>query len=537
MWKHLRLLAILMMAGSLTASAASMQAAVDCSQDIDIDRALRGCAQIVDDRSVSAKSRAEASHNRGLIYYKIKEYDKSISDFDRALKLQPDYYDAYVSRGTAYEEGKGDHDRAIADYDRAIRLQSYQATPYYNRGLAHSRKNNYSQAIADFSQALRLKPDYAAAYNYRGLVHRYNKNYDEAITDFDQAIRLKPDASWAFSNRGDTHSLRNDYDRAIADYDQAIRIDPALAAAFTNRGQAREKLGQRDQAIADYRAALAVPARYESGEWAQKTARERLIALTTESLAPIQSPDTLAPIQATSVGRRIALVIGNSAYQGVGRLANPANDGRAIAVSLRRLGFAEVVERYDLGVVAMGVALKDFGDRTGNADWAVVYYAGHGMEMNGISYLIPVDAKLEKDTHVADETIALSRVLEKVENARKLRLVILDACRNNPFVARMVRTGGALRSIGRGLAQVEPEGGVLVAYAAKHGSTAEDGPGANSPFAEALLAHMEDPGLEINFLFRKVRDRVLANTGRRQEPFLYGSLPSESLFFKQAEAR
>jgi len=202
-------------------------------------------------------------------------------------------------------------------------------------------------------------------------------------------------------------------------------------------------------------------------------------------------------------GRRIALVIGNSAYQAAGRLVNPANDARAVAASFRRLGFAEVIERYDLDLTSMSTAIKYFGDRSTAADWAVVYYSGHGLEMNGIAYLIPVDARLERDTHVSDETVALSRVLDKVESARKLRLVILDACRNNPFVARMIRSAGVTRSIGRGHAPIEPEGGVLVAYAAKHGTTAEDGTGTNSPFAEALLANLEEPGLEINFCFEE----------------------------------
>jgi uncharacterized caspase-like protein len=118
------------------------------------------------------------------------------------------------------------------------------------------------------------------------------------------------------------------------------------------------------------------------------------------------------------------------------------------------------------------------------------------MEVNGAAYLIPVDAKLERDTHVSDETVALNRVPEKVEGAQKLRLVILDACRNNPFVARMVRSSST-RSVGRGLAPIEPEGGVLVAYSAKHGTTAEDGSGLNSPFSEALLEYLEEPKLEL----------------------------------------
>jgi uncharacterized caspase-like protein len=155
----------------------------------------------------------------------------------------------------------------------------------------------------------------------------------------------------------------------------------------------------------------------------------------------------------------------------------------------------------------------------------------------GSGVLVPIDAELKRDSHVSDETLSLTQVQAKVDAASKLGLVILDACRNNPFVSRMARTGGATRSIGRGLSPIEPEGNVLVAYAAKHGTTADDGSGKHSPFTEALLANIEEPGLEINFLFRKVRDHVRAKTAKQQEPFLYGSLGSEPLYFKTATAR
>jgi uncharacterized caspase-like protein len=182
----------------------------------------------------------------------------------------------------------------------------------------------------------------------------------------------------------------------------------------------------------------------------------------------------------------------------VSRLPNPINDARAIAATLRRLEFAEVMERYDLTLAGLGDALKTFGDKTADADWAVIYFAGHGVEMNGVAYLIPVDAKLQRDAHVFDETLPLERLLTKVETARKLRLVILDACRNNPFTSRMIRNSATNRSVGRGLAFIEPDAGVLVAYSAKHGTTALDGEGSNSPFAEALLANLEEPGVEVH---------------------------------------
>jgi uncharacterized caspase-like protein len=179
----------------------------------------------------------------------------------------------------------------------------------------------------------------------------------------------------------------------------------------------------------------------------------------------------------------------------------------------------------------MIAALREFEREAEKADWAVVYYAGHGIEVGGVNYLIPVDAALKVDKDVQDEAVPLDRVLSAIESAKRLRLVILDACRDNPFVTSMKRSI-ASRSIGRGLAQIEPDGGVLVAYAAKHGQVALDGDGANSPFVDALVKRLETPGLDISLLFRQVRDDVLAATRRQQEPYVYGSLPGEVLSFR-----
>ena len=226
---------------------------------------------------------------------------------------------------------------------------------------------------------------------------------------------------------------------------------------------------------------------------------------------------------------RIALVIGNSTYVHGGRLVNPSNDAAAVARRCVQDGFS-VVSRADLGKDQIEDALKRFTRDAASADVAVVYYAGHGIEMGGTNYLIPVDATLAADSDVDFEAVPLDLVLKSVEGAHRLKLVILDACRNNPFRDAMRRSGGA-RSIGRGLARVEPEGDMLVAYAARRGSTAEDGDSANSPFAAALVHRLTTPGLEIGFLFRKVRDDVLAATGQRQEPAIYGSLGGQEFYF------
>src|SRR5437879_13700238 len=153
--------------------------------------------------------------------------------------------------------------------------------------------------------------------------------------------------------------------------------------------------------------------------------------------------------------KRVALVIGNSSYRNVAKLSNPANDAAAVATMFKSAGFDAVESKLNLTVGELRKALRDFGNRSRDADVAVVYYAGHGIELDGTNYLIPVDATLETDTDVLDETLPLDRVLVASEPAKQLRLVILDACPDNPFAKNMKRTI-ASRAIGRGLANVEP---------------------------------------------------------------------------------
>ncbi|MEW6148371.1 MAG: caspase family protein, partial [Pseudomonadota bacterium] len=228
-------------------------------------------------------------------------------------------------------------------------------------------------------------------------------------------------------------------------------------------------------------------------------------------------------------GKRVALVLANSAYQHAPSLANPVNDGSVMARTLKEAGFDVVDSRHDLSAQDTRRVLRDFADATRDADIAVVYYAGHGIEVEGSNYLIPVDAKLERDTDVYDEALSLDRVLVAVEPAKQLRLVILDACRDNPFGKRMKRTI-ASRGFGRGLAQVEPTSpNTLIAYSAKAGFTAQDGDGVNSPFTVALSKHLTTPGLDVRRAFGFVRDEVLRSTGNKQEPFVYGSLGGEDM--------
>ncbi|MBR0845309.1 caspase family protein, partial [Bradyrhizobium liaoningense] len=227
--------------------------------------------------------------------------------------------------------------------------------------------------------------------------------------------------------------------------------------------------------------------------------------------------------------KRVALVIGNSAYKSVPKLTNPANDATLVGGMFKKAGFDNVDVRLDLNAADMRRSLREFAGRTRDAEVAVIYYAGHGIELDGTNYLIPTDAALETDGDVLDETVALDRALFAVEPAKQLRLVILDACRDNPFAKTMKRTV-ASRAVGRGLAKVEPTSpNTMIAFAAKAGSTASDGDAKNSPFATALVERLPMPGLDLRKAFGFVRDDVLKTTGYKQEPYVYGSLGGDDV--------
>lgn len=225
---------------------------------------------------------------------------------------------------------------------------------------------------------------------------------------------------------------------------------------------------------------------------------------------------------------RIALVIGNSSYEAVPRLPNPVRDADAVAEALERLGFEVSVGRDTRKATLEGL-LADFSEKAAHAEMAVVFYAGHGIEVGGENYLIPVDAKLKSDTRIKFEAVSLSDILSAIEGGNGIKLVLLDACRNNPFIASME---GRTRSVGRGLAKVEAADGIYISYSAAAGTTASDGEGNHSPYTEALLSTIEEPGLELNFLFRKVARFVKQKTNGAQTPFEYGRLPDVSIYLK-----
>jgi hypothetical protein len=230
-------------------------------------------------------------------------------------------------------------------------------------------------------------------------------------------------------------------------------------------------------------------------------------------------------VPATAEARKVALVIGNTSYEHASALANPANDIKIVADAAKKAGFDEVVVANDLTNQAFQNAMRDFRAKANGADVAMVYFAGHGIEAQGKNWLLPTDAKLESDLDLPYEAIQLDRLMEAVSGAQ-IRIVVLDACRNNPFGSKW-RSG--TRAVARGMAGVEADD-VLVIFAAAPGQTASDGTGTNSPFALALARRLPEADLPVQLLGGAIRDDVLAATGGNQRPFVSASITGTPVY-------
>ena len=568
-----------------------------CFETSDWDRKIVGCSRVLEDGNLPVQDRFSAYTHRGdayresgkydlamadftaakrlkpndaygfnsmgVLYTELGEFDRGISEFNEALRLKPNWAVALSNRASAWDD-KGEYDRAIVGFTDAIRRDPKYVDAYHLRGVVWRNKGQYDRAIEDSNQALRLNPKFATSYSLRGEVYRLKGDLERALPEHNKAIQFQPKFPLSFNKRGDTYRYKGDFDRAFADYDQALRLEPGFIPAFTGRGLTFEKMGDYARARIEFEAATTSQSKFRgaAAQSALETARARLAAIDSGAPQPVIAPAPARASSANSIatpvvaapvavpaakrpaGRRVALVIGNAAYKSVPTLANPQRDAVAMAKSLRAIGFDTVTLAEDTTREKLIDALRTFANDAEKAEWAMVYYAGHGIEINGTNYLIPVDAKLAADRDVQFEAVPLDQVMASIEGAKKLRLVVLDACRDNPFAPQMRRTvapdavvastaGGAIgtRSIGRGLSEVKVTGATLVVYAAKHGQTALDGEGGNSPFAVALVQRMATPNVEINKVFRLVRDDVMEATAGRQEPYSYGSLPGREDFF------
>jgi Flp pilus assembly protein TadD len=509
------------------AEAATQRDLNDCQRFGDPDRGIAACTSVLDDKRISISDHAGLLANRAIFY-----------------------------------TAKGEFDRALADYNDSLRLAPNNAISHNGRGAILRNMGELDAALADYTEAIRLDPRSHKAYANRGQIWCLKGDLDRALADQDLHIRINYNDPIGYLFRGDTYRYRGDFARALADFDRAQALSAPSSAPFTSRGLTYEKMGDFVHARAEFEKAVASPNPYHTDmdRSALETARARLAALDSGSAQPLipaaaakAASDHSIPTPAIAVpkivavkapqGRRIALVIGNSAYENVPALPNPQKDAAAMAAALRNIGFEVVTLANNLTHEKMIESLRNFANEAEKSDWAMIYYAGHGMEVGGVNYLVPVDARISVDRDIQFEAVPLSQVLSAAD-ARKIKVIVLDACRDNPFKPRKTATPEGMAdaptagapiatrsTTGRGLAEVKVQGATLVVYAAKDGQVALDGDGDNSPFAVAMVQRIATPGVEINKIFRLVRDDVMEATAGRQEPYTYGSLPGKEDFF------
>lgn len=523
----------------------------------DLDGALADHAEAVtlapDDENVYV--------NRSLVYRDKRDYDRALADLGEAILRNPKSDLAYADRGEIWQL-KGDYDRSITDLEKATALNPKSPVALTLLGDTLRYKGALDRALDAYNAANGAVSDFVAAYTGRGLVFEKKGDFASARAEFQKALALPSDSD-AEKARPAQALARDGLDninKELARIAQA-KADEAKAGAadLTARGRAEQAAAQAEAKAREAEAkAREAEAKLQEAE-AQQTAAQTG-AMTAEARAKAleatvkareaeaeerisqaeqrakqleaQIAAASAPVALPDQGRRVALVFGNSAYHSVPLLPNPRKDAEAVAESLKAAGFSSVTLVEDATLAQMKKALRDFQQAADQADWAMVYYAGHGIEISGQNYLIPVDAHLQSDRDADDESIPLRYVLDRIHNARKLRLVILDACRENPFQGMMKREI-ASRAVARGLAPYEPKiANEMVVYAAKDGEQAADGESAgHSPFAKALIERISTPRIEINKVFRLVTSDVLVATNNRQQPFVYGSTPGEDDFY------
>jgi tetratricopeptide (TPR) repeat protein len=519
-----------------------------------------------------------AYKNRGMIYENKGEFDKALADFRMALNLDPEKKERLGREGAQGIEriqqklaaaggsrpapGASTDDQAVcfrgaagnetsAACTRLIasgKLSSGElARAFYQRGMVSTRTGNFDAAMADVTEAVRLDPNNVNARALRAAGYVGKGDYDRALADLKEARRLDAKSFLTANVFGVYYNAKGEYDRALTELNEAIRLNSNGMYAYKNRGISYEHKGEHDKALADFRKALSFDPEgkervgREAWEGIERV-QQKLAALRAKpaptaaqtSPSPTAAPTSPSLVTAlpTDSRRRVALVIGNGKYQFATPLPNPPNDASDIANALRKLGF-DVVEGRDLDRPGMDNAIRQFSRKLDGADIALFFYAGHGLQVNGKNYLVPVDAKLERPGDLALDAVDIGNVLAQMEAEKRVNLIFLDACRDNPLARSLARSLGTRSSaVGQGLASIQSAIGTMIAYATQPDNVALDGEGRNSPFTTALLKHIVTPGLEIGTLMRRVRADVIAATREKQVPWDHSSLVGDVILLK-----
>lgn len=411
--------------------------------------------------------------------------------------------------------------RALSDFDTIITLTK-EAGYFDNRQSVYRLLGRYDEALKDANEAVSLAPNSAYVYHSRGTVLLEMGRYDEAVDNFTRAFELEPGHVFDLYDRGRAHHFARRFDLAIQDFTQVLKLDPAFPA-LRERAVAlmnSQELAAAEEDIKNYLSA-------RPNDYAAQKIAEQIALRRTPQYFDAQSP------KVSSKGRRVALVMGNSAYTNAPSLSNPRNDAGDIAEALRQRGFV-VITGFDLNKGDMEKLLYRFASNLDAADVALFFYAGHGLQVNGINYLVPVDAKIDSPLALDFELIKMDLVQHVMEQKPNIsNIVILDACRNNPLTRNLASyTGARSLEIGQGLAQFTASVGTLIAFSTQPGNVALDGEGRNSPFSEALAQQLRFGGdrEDIYDVLINVRNQVMRSTENRQVPWEHSALRSHFYF-------
>jgi tetratricopeptide (TPR) repeat protein len=533
------------------------------SEGTPADKQIDACNKIIALKVFSGEKLATVYFWRAVGWNKKGNYAQVIADATESLRLRPGAIALYNLRGSAYYD-KGEYDIAIADFNDALRIGPPSGIVYHNRGNAWRGKGDNEKALADYDSAIRIGPKDAYTYQNRGATRQALGDLDGALADINEAIRINPTQASVYNNRAVIWRAKGDYERAIADSSEAIRLAKArapanimtpsgsvLISAYIQRGLAYEANRDYAHAKEDYNATLQGVASDAGSKANQATAKVRLSLLSEAVAPPVPQPpaqtptlkktqeptsapaSTPAPVAIASASKRVALAIGNGAYAHVKALPNPPNDAHAIAKNLRDLGF-NVSEGIDLDRAAMQKITREFLLDAAHAQTAVLYFAGHGVQVDGRNFLVPVDVKLQPGVNPIETMIDMDTILAALDDQVRTNILIFDACRNNPMAERVASAGpsrgieaGGLAPPSAPVAGTTLGAGTLIAFATAPGQVALDGEGANSPFSAALSRHIGTPGLEVQQMLTRVRAEVVAATKSRQVPWSNSSLLGE----------
>ncbi|MGD9920077.1 MAG: caspase family protein [Pseudorhodoplanes sp.] len=532
--------------GKQTLIAAKLAACL--SVDASLDERIRECERAVSESKVDKAELLGILKERSGEFVQKSEYDRAIADIGVSKALDPNEV-WHAIAFAVLNLARGDADRAISEVNEGLKLNPDPVGMAFlkvMRAYAFVEKRDFTAAIPDLNERVEAEPHEIALRLMRGRAYLGAGQYREAMSDLDEVLRLKSEPGSDFNDElllrlMPKLTLPEDEVRALRDAARAgleRGSEPAAATPQAAEGvvpapaaEAEPKEQQPESAI------VAAKTVDDANKPIQQAAERDAVAKDegpASALFAARTPpaaEQAVPKVDKPAGKRVALVIGNAAYRHVPTLDNTITDARTMREVLARLGF-EVIYGENLDRRAMGRHIGEFGIMVRDAEAAIVYFAGHGSTFADIPYVVPVDSKYEKLGDIPSELIQVETLVGELRRAKGVRLVILDACRDNEREIVLKRQDAALRgeatrggAVAGGLARLKNPDGLIVVYSTQHMTTASDGaPGGNSPFTGALARHLVTPGIDIKDALFRTANEVVNKTGNMQRPEIAISL-------------